>query len=416
MATPRLRSCRAPRDWPAPPQELSVSSLLEIEECPRRWALKNASYPEIWAGRGYPVPPAVPAIAGAAIHLALARITGELVAAGCESAKGTTAVEVMRRLGGLTAIVERATLDLVFELRGNPRLAAREAVLKRAILRRLPQMRERAQKMLSRLRLGKRRADLTAMEGGGTRRPLGSGSHCEVKLRAPHMGWRGTADLLTVLDSACEIQDFKSGEPSEDHAFQLEVYALLWHRDPDLNPRATFVTRLILVYADADVEVAAPNDLQLAGLEQNLRERSHAVRNQLLERPPPARPSSEACRWCSVRQLCPEYWRSGAARMAGSTEADQDRFGDVEVEILRAQGPGMWDVRITGGCSVERGSRVKLQSDASFAELLQAGRRLRLLNTRIIDIEDFDSGDREIIVAPSVWTEHYVCDTGCDLV
>lgn len=43
-----------PATWPAPPAVMSVSTYAEIEECPRRWALSSAEYPELWGGRGYP--------------------------------------------------------------------------------------------------------------------------------------------------------------------------------------------------------------------------------------------------------------------------------------------------------------------------------------------------------------------------
>ena len=35
--------------WPTPPKWMSYSSLNEAELCPRRWALRRATYPEIWA-------------------------------------------------------------------------------------------------------------------------------------------------------------------------------------------------------------------------------------------------------------------------------------------------------------------------------------------------------------------------------
>ena len=36
-----------PKTWPDPPAEMSVSAHAEIDECPRRWALGAAEYPDI---------------------------------------------------------------------------------------------------------------------------------------------------------------------------------------------------------------------------------------------------------------------------------------------------------------------------------------------------------------------------------
>src|SRR2546430_2535646 len=44
----------SPSTWPSPPTEMSVSTLRELEACPRRWALSSARYPEIWDRVGYP--------------------------------------------------------------------------------------------------------------------------------------------------------------------------------------------------------------------------------------------------------------------------------------------------------------------------------------------------------------------------
>ncbi len=43
--------------WPDLPRAWSYSSLKEAEECPRRWMLRRASYPQIWARQGYPPRP-----------------------------------------------------------------------------------------------------------------------------------------------------------------------------------------------------------------------------------------------------------------------------------------------------------------------------------------------------------------------
>jgi hypothetical protein len=43
-----------PAAWPDPPAEMTVTTLAEIEACPRRWTLGAAHYPALWTGRGYP--------------------------------------------------------------------------------------------------------------------------------------------------------------------------------------------------------------------------------------------------------------------------------------------------------------------------------------------------------------------------
>src|SRR5215470_12895945 len=86
----------APSAWPAPPKEMTVSALSEIEACPRRWALASAEYHDLWAGRGYPPKPALSSLAGSVVHFAIETITKAFVQAGCASVQDACAVQAMQ--------------------------------------------------------------------------------------------------------------------------------------------------------------------------------------------------------------------------------------------------------------------------------------------------------------------------------
>jgi hypothetical protein len=222
-----------------------------------------------------------------------------------------------------------------------------------------------------------------------------------------HIGWRGIADLLTVFETGCEIYDFKTGERSENHPFQLRVYALLWHRDSALNPGATLARRLVISYPDGDVEVAPLSEGELDVFEQVLIARSDAAHKQLDQRPPPALPGPEACAWCPVRHLCTDYWQPATLRQTRPANEEGARYEDVELELDEPHGPGMWSAAIRASSFLETGKSVKVQVDASHADLMQAGRRYRILGAQIIEREDFDD-TRETLVAASAWTEVFV--------
>ena len=99
-STPWLAA--APKTWPAPPNEMSVSSLGEIESCPRRWALASADYPQLWDHPGYPPRLYAASLTGSVVHLALKTVTQALARAGCRLLADADAVQVMRGLGGYT--------------------------------------------------------------------------------------------------------------------------------------------------------------------------------------------------------------------------------------------------------------------------------------------------------------------------
>ena len=52
--------------------------------------------------------------------------------------------------------------------------------------------------------------------------------------------------------TSCTIEDFKSGEPSDDHLLQLQIYALLWCHDEELNPAKTAIDKLVICYPNGD--------------------------------------------------------------------------------------------------------------------------------------------------------------------
>lgn len=41
-----------PTKWPEAPSWMSFATLIELEICPRRWALVAAEYSDIWNNRG----------------------------------------------------------------------------------------------------------------------------------------------------------------------------------------------------------------------------------------------------------------------------------------------------------------------------------------------------------------------------
>jgi len=85
---------------------MSVSTCAEIEECPRRWALSAAEYPELWSGQGYPPMLQVAALAGSVVHWALEIITKQFTRAGVPSLNDPSAPQVLRELGGYTRVVD----------------------------------------------------------------------------------------------------------------------------------------------------------------------------------------------------------------------------------------------------------------------------------------------------------------------
>jgi len=326
--------------WPPLPKAWSYSSLRAAEECPRRWALSRATYAGLWTRPGYPPRPILPALVGDVMHRVLELILMGLHDRACRSLVDPCAVEVLRSLGGYTALTTRVIEEHIAPLEANPRVADRVAGIRSALLLQVPAIRQRVQAILTRTDL--RYASHAEHGSDDThRRSLMEGSNPEVELRAPELKFAGRADLITIDETGCSITDYKTGAPDPHHADQIRAYSLLWSRDAEVNPENIPVRRLLLSYATHDERIGPPTDAELGALARQLLERIAKVEGQLRFRPPAARPALSMCRLCSVRHLCEEYWSGPAASALGSPTLD---FVDCEVIIVSRNGPRSWIV------------------------------------------------------------------------
>lgn len=388
-----------PTTWPSAPAEMSVSTYSDIEECPRRWALGAAEYPDLWSGRGYPPRLQVAALAGSVVHLALEIITKQLTRAGASSQDHPLATQVLKELGGYTNVVQHCVERILKRFVDNPRAIPLMEHAQRTLRGQVPTLRMRVQAMLARLHLKAGAAASTPMVASTPGQlALTNGTYPEIELRAKYIGWKGKADLLVLADDACEITDFKTGAADEGHTFQVRVYAVLWCLDDQLNPSGRVASRLVLAYDSHDVDVPPPSTQEIDELGRELLGRRQAAEIALAARPPAARPSAETCRYCSVRHLCDAYW-------AGTAQAvsDDGRFGDVELKIVSRHGPTSWDAVVVRAryLPTKSSALLRLQQPTEF----KVGTHVRVLDGALSrDPEDVDT---PIIVTLGAFSEIY---------
>lgn len=370
----------APVAWPDVPAEMTVTTLVEIEACPRRWALGSAEYAGLWTGRGYPPRVQLGTLAGTVVHLVLEVITRELVRAGCSSVQDPVAPQVMRNLGGYSRILNDCIDRVLDRLGENPRASRLLEYTSRSLRAQVPELRARAQAMLCRMKL----PHIAGGQSWGHRRmsrgPLTLGVFPELEFRATQISWKGKADLLVLSEDACEITDFKTGARDDGYQFQIRVYAMLWSRDNDLNPGRRLANRLIIRYGDGDLEIDAPTALELDDIEREVvarRDVAHQAASQLL---PEARPDADRCRYCGVRQLCDTYWTTETQRVLGE-QAPNQRFADFELIIIGRHGPSSWDAVVELSRGLPAGKRVLLRTngDIQFCD----NDRIRLLDAAV---------------------------------
>jgi RecB family exonuclease len=386
--------------WPSLPNIWSYSSLKEAEECPRRWMLHRASYPGVWERAGYPQRPVPSAQRGEVIHRVLEIILREFHEARCESLASPCAVEVLRRLGGYSKLIDQVIDDQLGHLNGNPRATDRIASLRSALRAQVPDIRQRVQAVVARSTIIRTGAVHAPGQHQAQRRPLGQGSYPEVELRAPDLRMLGRADLLTLAEGACTITDYKTGSPNEHHAEQLEMYAVLWSRDTEINPNGVPVAELVISYATHDVMLTAPTDVESAILAERLRTRIVEAESQLGMRPPEAKPDADMCGLCDVRHLCNDYWKALSPGNAIAELGQEPTFIDCEGTIVSQNGPRSWMMR------VEPTSIIALVRTPTEAPVFREGDGVRLLGVVASRDDDSDA----VVVSLTQASEAFVVD------
>lgn len=374
-----------PKAWPDPPSLMSFSTLFVLEACPRRWALSSASYPGTWSQPGYPRALSLAAIEGTAVHMALEILSKAMSDSGCPSVADGSAVKVLKELGGYTVLLERCVENALQAHSGNPRALPALERTRRLLAARIPDLRTKVQSLLSRVRLESRNVIDSSVDIGqhehNKRTVLSYGSYAEVELRAPDISWHGYADILTLSATHCEIRDFKTGTPKDEHQFQLLIYALLWWRDRDLNPSARLANRLVVSYDDRDIEIQAPGVDALCSAQEELRKRTTAALATLKHKPPEARPSSKNCSYCNVRHLCEEYWEHHMESRRGD-DTSEEQCTDLQIKLSARHGPSSWEGVVESSSSLKTGRSTLLRTSNLLFEL-HPGQRLRLLNIRL---------------------------------
>jgi len=371
-----------PMVWPRPPDQFSFSTLMSMERCPRRWALTNASYPDIWSGYGYPPKAHMSALVGTVTHKALNSISTTLLDVAASSGGNTHLVHVLRQMGGYSSVIRRASDAVLGDLKGNPRSERLLAILRQGLYAHAGAIREHLQNMLARIQFQLEQVPRSPASvlghGVGALHP---GHYSEIRLTAHDIKWTGVVDLLTVTNAGCEIIDFKSGRHEPEHEMQLQVYALLWNLDSRRNPKQTSITKMALSYATQEVEVEAPSKATITALRAELQRRAHNVSLAVQSAPPDALPG-EVCQHCGVRQLCETYW--SWIRLASGTKSG---FGDLQVELRGNNGPTSWSCVVESSNALATGSRI-LVIGKEVTTNWRAGDRLRILDAPISIAED----------------------------
>jgi hypothetical protein len=200
------------------------------------------------------------------------------------------------------------------------------------------------------------------------------------------MGWVGYADAIRLAPDVCEIVDYKTGAPSPEHEAQLRTYALLWARDPVVNPSGRLADSLVLAYASGAHPVPAPRRAELDSIAANLKTRTSRALAGLHRDPPEAHVEAIGCRFCQVKALCVDYWLpAGQRRLAVQFPPEHRSLqGVIEHDLT----PSAASLAVEADPYLAPGTRAVLSHGGRLFG--RSGEILRLLDVRVTTEPDLD--------------------------
>jgi hypothetical protein len=290
---------------------------------------------------------------------------GRFSEAGVNSLMDPAAMSVLRETGGYTKMLSETLEDYLKTETSNPRFLQFRDDLLRTLKMKLPQMRATLQELLA---AHKWSSEFSSSSHGDkpssespksehlARTPLRLGTHVEVELQDASARWKGRPDVLALSVKGCEITDFKTGKPDDEHQRQMWVYAMLWTKDSERNPTNSPVLKMSLVYTSGSTVVAVPSEAGMEAFRAQLVEKSRELKLALNSEEVPAYPSIENCRYCQVQLLCDAYWKNLSAF------EPREHFSGAELVLIEARGERSWLATVKSSQNLEANERVVLRS------------------------------------------------------
>lgn len=409
---PPIKFVSLPTAWPSLPELMSFSTLLDLEACPKRWALNGAQYPDIWPGSGYPRIPNLAALRGTIVHNVISLIAEGFTLRSAGENPGPRVSQVLRNLGGFTLLIGNTIEAVLRQYSNNPRALPILKKIHEQLHAEIPELRLKSQELLARINFDRYEnlgISENLLSSERARYPLSSGIYSELEIKSADLGWHGFVDLLTLSSDVCEIRDFKAGKEKGEHVFQLLTYALLWLKDCALNPLRRPVTRLIISYLKNDIEIPTPGQVDYSAIEASIKERTTRALMSIKSMPPKANAGVDNCSFCQVRHLCNEYWDAQQKNTPIFPIDKQSQFIDMQAIMISQRGPSSWDAKAESCWFALNGKPSLILDQTTSLRTIRQGDRVRFLNLHATDAGDkAESATQPLRVNFGNYSEYFI--------
>jgi len=318
----------------------SASTLNEVEECPKRFALRRASFPEIWSRSGFPNRISAAQIKGIVVHEVVSMIMNS-VQESSELPK-MSVISFLKEQGGYLELL-KITLEKELSMASsNPRAELMVDSIRREIMTDLSELRGQVQYFVKESinKLPEVSSRIDNVEGSD----IASTMHqippiiSEYKIIDSEFPIEGYLDLLITNEDIDHIIDYKTSKTiHEEYWEQLSLYAWLWNRSSKNLRKSDCRIEVISGANLSESRVIKVEDLP--AIQKNVLNRIHGAEESITGEIS-AKPSIDACRFCAVKVLCSPYWNMN------ENQSIEAKWSDMRISTMENLGGNAWRVSI----------------------------------------------------------------------
>ena len=357
----------------------SASTLNEVEECPKRFALRRASYPEIWSRAGFPNRISAAQVKGIVVHEVVSMIMNSVQIS--SELPEISIMSFLKERGGYRELLKVTLEKELRSVSSNPRAELMVESIKREVLADLSELRGQVQyfvkESINKVPGIISRLDNIEINDKASTTYQIAPINSEYKIVDSEFPIEGYLDLLLTNEDIDHIIDYKTSKTIHDEYWnQLSLYAWLWNRSAKNLRKGDCRIEVISGANLSESRVIKITDLP--AIQINVLARIQSA-EQSITGEVAAKPSTDSCKFCAVKVLCNPYWNMNENQ---STEA---KWLDMRIKTIGNLGGNAWSVSILS----EDTPAMLIVGDRDDGSI-EIGQELRLLN--VYKNEDEETG------------------------
>ena len=318
----------------------SASTLNEVEECPKRFALRRANFPEIWSRAGFPNRISAAQVKGIVVHEVVSMIMNS-VQISSESPE-MCIMSFLKERGGYLELLKITLEKELLSASSNPRAELMVETIRREVLADLSELRGQVQyfvkESINKVPAINTRLDNLEINGKASNTFQIPPINSEYKIVDSEFPIEGYLDLLLTNEDIDHIIDYKTSKTIHgEYSDQLSLYAWLWNRSAKNLRKGDCRIEVISGANLSESRVIKIDDLPT--IQINVLDRIKSA-EQSITGEIAAKPSIDSCKFCAVKVLCSPYWNMNENQ---STEA---KWSDMRIKTMGNLGGNAWSVSI----------------------------------------------------------------------